>query len=524
MEDNLAHSYNRRKSHVLHLEVTFPSDCRLIQCDLGRILTIDDLPDDVLLAIFDLYVFKCQDLHLLDVHQDKIESWQSLVHVCLRWRGLVFGSPRRLNLQLYYNPRRSAEKILGVWPALPLLISGCINPTMDNFITELEHSDRICQIDLFFYSTSQIEKLWTAMQVPFPELTVLRLSHFKYSSSSMPVLPDSILGGSAPRLRYVYLDGILFPGLPKLLMSATHLVKLYLHNIPHSGYISPEAMATCLSTLTSLETLQLEYESRQSSPDQENRRSPPPTRSILPALTAFGFKGVNEYLEELVAQINTPRLVQLWTTFFSDIYFDAPELLQFITQTFEAPKDVYVVLNSQTASVILQRQVPPVDVRVGISCREPDSQLSSVAPICTSFLPLLTTTENLYIHVQLRSELDWEDGIENTEWLELLDPFTAVKDLYLSKQSVPRIAPALQELTEEKTTEVLPTLQNLFLEGFQPRESVQEGIEQFISARQLTNLPVAISVWDRDLAQDESEVEKPEEVDDWLPASLAIIS
>ena len=58
-------------------------------------------------------------------------------------------------------------------------------------------------------------------------------------------------------------------------------------------------MATCLSTLTSLETLQLDFESLQSSPDQEIQRSLPPTRSILPALTGFWFKGVNEYLEDL---------------------------------------------------------------------------------------------------------------------------------------------------------------------------------------------------------------------------------
>jgi hypothetical protein len=92
-----------------------------------------------------------------------------------------------------------------------------------------------------------------------------------------------------------------------------------------------------------------------------------------------------------------------------------------------------------------------------------------------------------------------EDDIENTEWLELLLPFTAVKNLYLSKQFSPRIAPALQELTGGRTTEVLPALQNVLLEGFQPSEPVQEGIAQFISARQLTNHPVAISVWDRDL-------------------------
>ncbi len=46
-------------------------------------------------------------------------------------------------------------------------------------------------------------------------------------------------------------------------------------------------------------------------------------------------------------------------------------------------------------------------------------------------------------------------------------------------------------------TAVLPTLQNLFLEGFQPSESVEEGIGRFISGRQLTNHPVTVSSWDK---------------------------
>ena len=93
-------------------------------------------------------------------------------------------------------------------------------------------------------------------------------------------------------------------------------------------------------------------------------------------------------------------------------------------------------------------------------------------------------------------KLDWNDDIENTEWFEVLFPFTAVKNLYLSEEFGPRIAPALQELTEGGMRAVLPTLQNIFLEGFQPSESVEEGIGRFISGRQLTNHPITISSWD----------------------------
>ena len=471
-------------------------------------VTVDVLPDDVLLAIFDFYVVRYQDLGFRELSdyntKREIESWQSLVHVCRRWRDLAFGSPRRLNLRLCCITKTPARETLDVWPALSLLIQGSVSDTsVVNVIAVLEHSDRIYKINLDCHTTSQIEKLWTAMEVPFPELTVLYLSYEDRDLSYVPVLPDSFLGGSAPRLRYLALVTIPFPGLPNLLLSSTNLVNLYLHDIPHSGYISPEAMVTCLSILSKLESLQLEFESPQSCPDPEDRRSPPRTRSILPALTIFSFKGVNEYLENLVSWIDSPRLYRLSTTFFNDIDFNTPELDQFIgrTPTLGACDEARIIFHSREALVRLRQFQPEQSddrmVEVKILCQVSDWQLSSLAQICTSSLHLFSKTENLYIYEYLHSRPNWKDDIENTEWLDLLLPFVAVKNLYLSKQFSPRIVPALQELTGGRTTEALPALQNILLEGFQPSEPIQEGIAQFVSARRLTNHPVAISVWDR---------------------------
>jgi hypothetical protein len=319
----------------------------------------------------------------------KIESWQSLVHVCRRWRCLVFGSPRQLNLQLYCLPGRSARKSLDVWPALPLLIKGRVTETsVDNVIAELEHSDRICQINLHCGTTSQIENLWTAMQVPFPELAGLFLSY--RDLSYRPVLPDSLLGGSAPRLQFLSLYSIPFPGLPNLLLSATHLNNLHLYDIPHSGYISPEAMVTCLSLLTSLEQLSLEFNSPQSCPDQETRRPPLPIRSILPALTLFSFKGVNEYLEDLVSWIDSPRLDLLEIMFFNDLDFNTPELNQFISRTPALGEydEVCLIFHSCKALVRLRQFQPERSDEVKILCQVSDWQLSSLAQICTFSLHL----------------------------------------------------------------------------------------------------------------------------------------
>src|SRR6266699_1330344 len=112
-----------------------------------------------------------------------------------------------------------------------------------------------------------------------------------------------------------------------------HAVTLDILEIPHSGYFSPEAMVRCLSTLTRLETLSLEFKSPLSRPVRESRRPHPPTRSALPALTYFQFEGVSEYLEDLVARIDAPLLDSLRIEFFHQLIFDTLQLTQFVART-----------------------------------------------------------------------------------------------------------------------------------------------------------------------------------------------
>jgi len=82
--------------------------------------------------------------------------------------------------------------------------------------------------------------------------------------------------------------------------------------------------------------------------------------------------------------------------------------------------------------------------------------------------------EDLYISY---GELVWLSTIENN-LLEFLLPFSTVKNLYLSKEFVQSIMPSLQEIVR---TEVLPSLQNIFMEGLEPLEPFQESIGQFIA-------------------------------------------
>jgi hypothetical protein len=325
------------------------------------------------------------------------------------------------------------------------------------------------------------------------------------------VVPNSFLGGSAPRLQELTLHEIAFPGLRKLLSSATHLVKLNLWRIPHSGYISPEAMATCLFALTGLGSKHSVLNSSHlclvltGKADVHLRSLAQPY-----ALTYFRFKGVSEYLDDLVARLDAPLLDKLDITFFHQLVFDTPNLPQFISRTPSLkPHDeaCVAVYDSGVRIAPVRPFVRGFPVDLEISCRRSDWQPSSFAQVCRSAFPhtFISPLENLYIRgdeYHGYPQLHWplEDDTENlnAQWLELLDSITAVKNLYVSKEFTPRIASVLLELVGERVGEILPALQGLFLEDINPAGPDQEAIRQFVAARQLSGHPIAVSRWDRE--------------------------
>jgi hypothetical protein len=454
------------------------------------------LPDVALLEIFEFYVNEAE----------WIDAWHTLVHVCRKWRIISFGSPRRLNLQLYCSPTTPVRRTLAVWPPLPIVIRQYGHPMcgMHNVIAALKHNYHVCEIELWRIPSSLLEQVLASMQMPFPALTNLRLgSKDETEDETAPVVPDWFLGGSAPRLRHLSLRSIHIPEFPKLLLSATDLVDLSLRDIPHSGYIPPETMVACLSTLTRLKTLIIEFKSPQSRPDPEHRRPPPSTLTVLPALTDFKFKGVSEYLEDFVARIDAPLLHSLAITVFHQLLFETPHISQFLSRTlkFKAPNDARIVFEERAVQVSLpltSELSPDETLSLGISCRESEWQLSSLEQVCTLSSSLFSSVEHLYISEDRYWPPHWQDDTESAQWLELLGPFAAVKNLYLSKEVALRIAPTLRRLVGNRVTAMLPTLQRLFLEGLQPSDPFQETIRPFIAARQLAGHFITVSHWDRE--------------------------
>jgi hypothetical protein len=108
--------------------------------------------------------------------------------------------------------------------------------------------------------------------------------------------------------------------------------------------------------------------------------------------------------------------------------------------------------------------------------------------------------EHLYIqNGRFKFSLYW-DGLdsetEKSQWLELLRPFSSVKCLYIPYAFEDGLVPVLQGLVGERVTEVLPALQTLFFQDLPENGRIQEAIEPFVAARQLSGHPIAVSHWD----------------------------
>ena len=170
-------------------------------------MTIGPLPDDTLLEIFSIYVNETE----------RTEEWHTLGHVCRRWRNVVFASPRRLDLRLFCTESTPVREMLNVWPSLPIIIKSRGDTT-----SLVEGTD---DINLWGVPSRLLERFAAVTEEPS---TTLRFLLLESKDDPVPVLPETFLGGSAPHLRSLYLRGISFPALPRLLLSASELVKLSL--------------------------------------------------------------------------------------------------------------------------------------------------------------------------------------------------------------------------------------------------------------------------------------------------------
>jgi hypothetical protein len=208
------------------------------------------------------------------------------------------------------------------------------------------------------------------MQESFPVLTFLSL--FADTETKF-VITNAFLGGSASPLQRIHLTNIQFPTLLSFLSSASDLVELHLSDISitNSGHISPEAMATCLPTLTRLRSLSISIGFE---PRVLTSRDPPPSSStiILPALTNIELDGPYGCLEDLVARIEAPLLNSGDLRSCDEPTYVTPRLFNFIhrTEMFKFPDLISVYLRHKGAFFDLRSSVDSTEFSLSFPFHE----------------------------------------------------------------------------------------------------------------------------------------------------------
>lgn len=399
------------------------------------------LTDDVLLEIFGWHrqtsMEQCNGTW-------EWNQWIVLVHVCRRWRNIVFDSSRRLDLWLlctYGTP--DVRRRLDSWPCLPIVIKYWPNSEFkppspedeDNLIAALEHPDRVHTIQLAM-TGSLWEKVAERMRVPFPALTSLSLW---LDPGTAPSRPTAFLTGVAsPCLKDVSLVGIPYPRPLGLLSSTNDLVALRLLEVPNTGYVAPDVMATYLSIPPHLKLLCIDSHSSPSHRYSRGseRTTTQATRTTLPSLIYFNFRGTNEYLKDFVSRIDAPFLNEVNTTFSNQLIFDVPHLSRSIDQM-EVPKSS----NSATPGGPLEYTLSTYTADLGwqISCL--------MAPFFS----------NVEEHLEIRADcIRKEKEMDSTAWLEFVDPFSSAgRRLRIFGKLAPQhVAPELEGFGERMTRDV----------------------------------------------------------------------
>jgi hypothetical protein len=445
------------------------------------------LPDDVLLVVFGFY---------------RVASppyWHRLAHVCQRWRRIVFAFPCSLDLRLYCTPKTPVRSTLDCWPAFPIEVrcGGTQNTKRpspeeeDNIVAALQLHNRVRGIELRLTS-SLVEKLRTQVDEPFSELENLVVLS---QNSTQLVLPGTFRWGS--RLRSLHSTRVSF-ALPQLLSSSPNLVDLQLHDIPRVGYFSPEALVGALSGTTQLQSLSLRFLCPASRHNHVGVTPSSGERIALPSLTRFKFRGTSNNLDRLASRIDAPSLSDIEIAFFNELTFDVSHLGRFLSriEIQKSHRRAEIRTSKRTVSISFSQRGAPARLKLEISCRRLDKQLTSMAQICDHFPASFLRVGNLVITTtQPTSGLD---NVDSNQWLGLLGSFGGAQKLHVAGELATDIVHALRPPTGDDPEMVLPALRNLYLQEPGPLFApLRAAVVPFVTSRRLSGCPITVEYTQR---------------------------
>jgi len=260
--------------------------------------------------------------------------------------------------------------------------------------------------------------------------------------------------------------------------------------------VFPEVMAVGLAVMTKLENLTIQFNSGCPLPAQNIR-----ARVILPSLTQFQFQGSDRYLEDLVAQLDTPRLFDL-TVVIQNLCARQSrdsllQLFQFIDhaedlklaqfkcahlEIFHSYSHSICFYNAQAGQHSTHFTLGEVGYHWSLDYGDQDSfsQLHSMRALLSQASATISHVQHLSITTV--HETIWEIFRDRDESIRFFHLFDTVKTLHtVGRQFTNYLVPMLNGLSNKLVAEVLPALHLLKCEG-KPQKIVKKLLASFIKS------------------------------------------
>ena len=363
-----------------------------------------------------------------------------------------------------------------------------------NMYLGLQQHDRVRQVVL--QAPSSKLRMWLEpMNKLFPILEELSLLSTATDSEKMSqALPELL---QAPKLHRLSLHGISLPKGLSLISSTTALSTLSLTHIRESSYVPPGHLLARLQGLPHLEELSIGFAIPIPLPSSEGELlSVPITPVTLPTLRRLKFRGEHDYLNNLIAQINTPLLERLTVSLLFDLDFTLVNLTKFIHRTEGLGCHVArVIFNKDGASIDAGNDEQRVIGNLGlhVNCKPLDWQVDSTTQVCRALGNVLSAVEELTLDLDVDGmPSDWENRLDSMVWHELLLPFVGVKKLDIGSSLTLQLSQSLKSVAGGLVLELLPELQELEVhpKTFLP----PNGFSLFVQTRKSVGRPVHLSV------------------------------
>jgi hypothetical protein len=485
-------------------------------------VTIDNVPDEVLLEIFDLYRGTFGDpLNCERVWNNK-NGWFKLAHVCHNWRSIVLASPSRLRLRLYFasdTPTRAA--VLKRLSHLPIIVdySSFIltASAQKRLISALRYPDRVCKIAI----TNYVE-ITEALDSPFPALESLELYCVERT------LPTSFMT-SIQSLRHLWLAG---PSLTSFFPSFSvtrALVDLTLRINSVSRLAKGVSLLTHLQHTPHLRNLQVYAgmyysESPPSSPIEIQTT----TSVLLAELTPFRFSGQCAEMEWFVAKLVTPSIRKLHISVFDIFRVDIPHIPH-LSKFIRVAGIVFFAAQLTFLGVHFTTSLFP---RPHSSNDPPSNIVTIKSPFAAhpdgALFAMLATIEDVFL--SLPSPIAYYELLlgKFELWREVFEEFRNVKVLRLHRSLMTKVADILRQLTvnppppqeevdpdattpsgtpingirSQSTLDIFPSLEEIVLYGCTSiceteRRCGLESFGPFVTARREVGRPVKV-FWSTD--------------------------